>query len=283
MPTEPVVTLDDDDPRERIKWYALIAGLAVLAVAGGAVVVNTDDGLTDSAAVTLPTETTVQRASEPPVPTTVPATIPTAVPTTVAPVATTGPATSTPAAPAAPVSSLPGVTTAPVNELAPGPRVEVTDGTGSFTVLLPAGFQTNVEPITIDGIDMRQVTGATDLDGYLAGDFGVLGATVLSAPADQVTSPADLVARFDPGQGCTVTDIEHDVPTSQGDALVISYDECGGSHNALVLVSVELSRPQNAAQDAPSFIGFVGLQAPGPASAGARDLAIDILESMRQT
>ena len=66
---------------------------------------------------------------------------------------------------------------------------------------------------------MHHVSAAIDIDRYLSGDFSVIGATVLAGPSAQLGAPADFVAQFDPGQACTPTDVELDVPTDVGARL----------------------------------------------------------------
>jgi hypothetical protein len=188
--------------------------------------------------------------------------------------ATTVPATTVPPT-TVPPTTVPPTTVPPTTVvLAPGPRVQVADATGSFVVLLPAAFQTNVQPITLDGVEMQQVSGATDIERYLSGDFAVLGATVLTAPVSPTLTADSLLAQFEPGDACTLSGVERKVRTAKGAATVISYDDCGDGQDAMVLIGVQTSTPPQ--------VVLVGLQAPEPARGGARALAISILESLRQ-
>jgi hypothetical protein len=156
--------------------------------------------------------------------------------------------------------------------------VDVGDAAGTFTVEMPATFQINSLPVTIGGADLRHISGATDITAYLAGDITVLGATVLAGPSAEVGAPDDLLMRFDPGTACTPTDVELGVPTAAGLAQVLSYDNCGaaqpaGSEYSTVLLAIDVTPLQQ--------VVFVGVQAAGPSSGFAHDLAVGIVESFR--
>jgi hypothetical protein len=164
--------------------------------------------------------------------------------------------------------------TAPPAQLAEE-LAEVTDATGSLVAALPVGFQTNTDPVTIAGVAMQHISGATDIETYLAGDFSIVGATVLAGPSAQADAPIDLLARFDPGARCTATDIERDAPTRNGPVTLLAYEQCGGQSYAMVLVAAHLDHLQQ--------LVFVGVQAEGAADGTARDMAIAIFESIRRT
>lgn len=250
--------------------------LALLAAGAGAVIVRSDDQAVDDSEV-APTESTVRVASEPPVlsPTssaadTADSAAPTTAPATVAPTvaATTTPPTTVPATVAPTVAPTLAPGTTPPPSLA-----EVADATGTFVVGLPIGFETNVKPVTLNGVDLGNVSGATNIHRYLAGDFSVLGATVLAGPTAQVGAPSAVLAQFDPGDACTLSDFETDVTTSKGQAVVLSYDDCGGGLYSMVLLALEIADTQQTV--------FVSVQNIEPASGGARGLAISIVESFR--
>jgi hypothetical protein len=72
------------------------------------------------------------------------------------------------------------------------------------------------------------------------------------------------------------------VPTAAGLAQVLSYDNCGAAPSAdseysseysTVLLAIDVASLQQ--------VVFVGVQAAGPSSAVARDLAVGIVESFR--
>lgn len=243
----------------RTKWYVGLGVLALAAVAGSAVVVNGDDqSPPDATAATTDSQPSVtQVVTIAPItaaPTLPPDTLPPETSTTELATTTTEPPTTT--------------TTLP-----PVPMVDVIDATGSFVVQLPADFQTNVRPVTVGFVDMNQISGATDIALYLTGDFSVLGATVLAGVSAQVGTPADLLAKFDPGDACTLTNNEPALATGKGAATVLSYDNCAGGAYTMILLAVDVPDLQQ--------IVFVGVQATGASTGAARTLALGILESFR--
>lgn len=161
--------------------------------------------------------------------------------TTIAPV-TTSPSdtlviTAPPSTQAPATTAEPG-TTAP-NE--GGDVVTVVDDTGTFSVFLPASFQTDTTPVTSDsGITFARVAGSDDLDSYRA-DFETFGIFILAGSLSETGPVADMVAAEDPGRAeCTDITTSIGFPTSQGPANVMQLDGCGpGGAYARVIIGIE--------------------------------------------
>lgn len=252
-------------PPNRTPLYIGLGVLAVLAVVAAVVALSGGDDETTGA--TDPTESVAPDSAPPPdAPTTLPETTvveTTVVQTTV--VETTVPETTPPTTLAE--------TTVPETTLPSPQLVDVADASGAWVVQLPSTFQTNTEPVTLGGVSMRHVSGAVDIAQYLTGDFSVLGTSVLTAPIDEIGSAADMLALFDPGEACTLSNTELGLPTGKGAATMLGYDQCGGGDYAMILVAVEITEIGE--------VLFVGLQGTGPADGPARTLALNVLESVR--
>jgi hypothetical protein len=257
--------------------------VALLAVAASSVSVNGDDVTspppTDAATVSDPAPLISAPPDTEPT-TTVPTTqTPTTVsPTTVSPT-TVSPTTVLPAT-VPPTTVVPATTvvatTVAVASSPPVPlptMVEVVDQSGTLIAQMPQTFQTNVLGVTLNGVQMHHVSGADDMQRYLAGDFTAFGATVLAGPTALVGTPSDLLVQFDPSVACTLTDGEVDLPTPQGAVTVLSYDLCAGD-NAMVLMAVQMDELHQ--------VVLVSVQGPGPSIGPMRDLAFAILASVRQ-
>jgi hypothetical protein len=173
--------------------------------------------------------------------------------------------------PSAPAATSPPPTA--VVDTTPIALTDVADATGSMAVQLPDGFQTDVDPVEIDGVHLHQVTGAADLAAYRAGDLSVFGATVLDAPLGSLGTPSDLAARADPGTACRPAAVEPSVTTAAGEAIVLSYEGCGAAAAPLVVVAADLGEAQRSV--------LVRVQGGPRTLDAARSLAITILESFR--
>ncbi|MDO9176035.1 MAG: hypothetical protein Q7V62_14605, partial [Actinomycetota bacterium] len=165
--------------------------------------------------------------------------------TTLAPV-TTGPS-DTLVITAPPPTEPPPSTAEPATTLPDdGSNVQtVIDDTGSFSVFLPASFQTDTTPVTSDsGITFARIAGSDDLDSY-RNDFETFGIFILAGNLSETGPVADMVAAEDPGRAeCTDITTSIGFPTSQGPANVMQLDGCGpGGAYARVIIGFEI--PEN--------------------------------------
>lgn len=174
----------------------------------------------------------------------------------------------------APETTQPQGTVAPTLSTPTGDgAISVTDDTGTFSVFLPDTFQTDTAPIDAQGVTFAQVSGSDDLQAYV-NDHDTFGITVLVAPADQVSAPADLVGAFDPGADvCTQRVPQSGYQTSVGTAELLLLDGCGtGGAFAKVIMVVPVP-DQNAVVVAVS-------QGTAPASGALLDFTQAVVESI---
>jgi hypothetical protein len=254
----------------RVPLYIGLGVIAVLAVVSGMIAFGGSD---DDDANVRDSDTTISNVSTSVVETTSPETVPATEPTVI----DTGPGVVLPTI-VTTVTTVPDTvpgTEPAATTVAPDGLVDVADSTGAFVVRLPATYETNVDPASVGGVLMSHVTGATDIEQYLTGDFSVQGATVLIGPAAEVGTPSDLLANFDPGDACTLANTEEALPTGAGDAKVLSYDQCGGGDFTMILIAIDLPDDDR--------ILFVGMQGVGPANGPARDEVLAILDSVQRT
>jgi hypothetical protein len=278
--------------RSRVRWYArwyvAVGAAGLLVVAANAVTVDGDDlqpDTTPGTPGTVATSTSLELAAEPaqpagedaPASSLAPDPAPAVTVPAVSVPAVSVPAVSVPAE-TVPAASVPDATSPPptaAGDTTPIALTDVVDATGSMAVQLPDGFQTDVDPVEIDGVHLHQVTGAADLAGYQAGDLSVFGATVLDAPLGSLGAPSDLAARADPGTACRPAAVEPSVTTAVGEAIVLSYEGCGPAASPLVVVAANLGVLQRSV--------LVRVQGGTRPLDATRLLAITILESFRGT
>jgi actin-like ATPase involved in cell morphogenesis len=235
--------------RSRRTW--LVGGAAVLALAAGGVALATrggGDSSTLGAAADTGSTTTVAVTTAPVVSTVVPTTAP---PTTPAP--TVAP------------------TVAPAPTVPPVATQEVADSSGSFAVTLPADMATNTASLTLGSIAFAHVSGSTDLTGYLAGNWGSDGVSVLVTDSSSVT-PSQAAAALRPA-ACTVTSGEQPYTTPNSSGVLVEYDSCGGGTWAETIIAVEVP-----AVHAVVLIGGTGQ---GPAKAALTPLLEAVLATVR--
>jgi hypothetical protein len=230
---------------------ALLAGGVALATRGGGS--STLKAAADTGSTTTVAATTAPVTSTP-------------VPTTAQPTTTPVPTTAAPTTPAPTVAP-----TVPAPTVAPVATREVADSTGSFAVTLPAAMATNTASLTLGGIAFAHVSGSTDLTGYLAGNWGTDGVSVLATDSASVT-PSQAAAALRPA-ACTVTSGEQPYTTPNGSGVLVEYDSCGGGTWAESIIAVEVP-----AAHALVLIGGTGQ---GPANAGLTAELEAILASVR--
>jgi hypothetical protein len=174
----------------------------------------------------------------------------------------------------APETTQPAVTVAPTVTVPAGDGVvNVTDDTGSFSLFLPDTFETDTAPIDAQGVQFAQISGSDDLQAYV-NDHDTFGITVLTAPADQVATPAELVGIFDPGVDvCSQRVPQSGYTTALGAGELLLLDGCGtGGVFAKVILVVPIP-DQNA------VIVSVA-QGPGPANASLLEFTQAVTESV---
>jgi hypothetical protein len=234
----------------RLPW--IIAGaVTVVAVIVVAIVLLTGDDNTSSSPST---------------------TASTAVETTLAPSTTEATQTTL-------VITVPPSTTAPVADtttpdtLEPGVSI-FTDDTNTFTVLMLDSFETNTAPIDQDGVDIPNVTGATDIDAFSQDDdHDTFGISVSVGPSDQMPS-ADDVSIADPGDAvCTDRTTESGYPTLLGDAEVLLLDGCGTEGQSAKVFMLLVFPDRNLTM-------AVYAQGPGPSNTDLLDFTQAVVESV---
>jgi actin-like ATPase involved in cell morphogenesis len=245
-----------------------VVGIGVVAAGGGGDSAEPSTTTTAVAATTAPPETVSPETADA-------ATTTEVISTTVAaPPADTVPDSTL----AEDTSSTTASTTAPTaapTTLAPSgadETVEVVDGSGTFAVTFPMQFTTNVEPLTIAGVDFAQVTGAEDLPRYLSGDWSAFGATVF-VTSNVNGNAADLAAVFDPGAACATRTGPTPFTTDIGVGLAYEFDNCGGSTWAQSVIAVDV--PSQGA------VAVIAGQGAGPASSGLTNFFGLLLSSVR--
>ena len=225
--------------RSRRTW--VVGGAVVLALAAGGVVLATRGGdpSTLGGAADTGSTTTIATTTAPVMSTVVSTT---AVPPTVA---------STVVPTVAP-------TVAPAPTVPPVATQEVADSSGSFAVTLPAAMATNTASLTLGGIVFAHVSGSTDLTGYLAGNWGADGVSVLVTDSSSIT-PSQAAAALRPA-ACTVTSGEQPYATPNSSGVLVEYDSCGGGSWAETIIAVEVPAVQ--------AVVLIGGTGQGPANAG---------------
>lgn len=239
-----------DGGNNKLPW--IIAGaVTVVAVIVVAIVLLTGDDNTSSSPST---------------------TADTVVETTIAPTTTEAPQTTL-VITAPPSTTTPVVETTTADTLEPGVSV-LTDDTNTFTVLMLDSFETDTRPIDQDGVEIANVTGATDIDAFSQDDdHDTFGISVSVGPSDDMPS-AEEVSIADPGESvCTDRTTESGYPTLLGDAEVLLLDGCGteGQSAKVFMLLVFPDRGLTMA---------VYAQGPGPSNTDLLDFAQAVVESV---
>lgn len=241
---------EENGGNNKLPW--IIAGaVTVVAVIVAAIVLLTGDDNTSSSPTTVSTlepSTTVLET------------------TTVAPPTTlviSSPSTGTPTTTGAQVPTTP----------APGLTV-LTDDTNTFTVLMLDTFETDTTPIDQDGVQIANVTGATDVAAFSRDDdHDTFGISVSAGATDQMPSTDELLASADPGGACSERTTESGYPTLIGNAEVVLLDGCGteGQSAKVVMVLVFPDRNLTLA---------VYAQGAGPSNTDLLDFTQAVVESV---
>lgn len=173
-----------------------------------------------------------------------------------------------------PSTSAPAVETTTADTLEPGVSV-FTDDTNTFTVLMLDSFETDTTPIDQEGVQLANVTGATDINAFSQDDdHDTFGISVTVGASDQMPSAAELLSSADPGDTvCTDRSSESGYPTLLGDAEVLLLDGCGTEGQSAKVVMVLVFPDRNLTM-------AVYAQGPGPSNTDLLDFTQAVVESV---
>lgn len=266
-------------PRRPTGAVIVAAALVVVGLIVAAAIVFAGGSSDSDDTTTRATDDTRERSDDSgppatffaPIPTTEPAPPTTRPPLSVAPTRPTLPVTTAPPATPAPVTAAP-TTAAPVTA-PPATATEegfelVMDDTGTFTVQVGERLDYVTTPLEI-GTTVAHVSASTDLTGYLAGDFSIVGYSVLMAPTDVVGGIEGVLTSFDPLDSCGRRRDDTTFLATVGSGVMRTFVQCDGD-NAEVLIALEGS----------GMTTLVALQGPNPEIGLVEDTAAAIARSV---
>lgn len=274
-PVPPTVPAPPSPPPTRPTGALIVAAaLIVVGLIVAAAIVFSGGSSDSDDRTTGSTDDTRERSDDTGPPATFVAPSPTSEP---APPTTRPPLSVAPTRPTVPVTTVPVTTVPPTtNPPATNPPATtgapvfspVVDDTGTFSVQVSDRFDHITTPLEI-GTTVAHVSASGDLDGYLAGDFSIVGFSVLMAPTDVVGGIEGVLASFDPLDRCGRRRDDTTFLATVGSGVMRTFVQCDGD-NAEVLIALEGS----------GMTTLVALQGPNPEIGLVEDTAAAIARNV---